>query len=67
MVIVLFTATNFSKIIAELETTQGALLTNIGSNKTLLNGVQEAFVVNFESFNKEVKKLENRLNAIPQK
>jgi len=57
-------ATNFSKIIAELETSQSALLTNISSNKTLLQGVQEAFAVNLENINKEVNKLETRLNAV---
>jgi len=57
-------ATNFSKIIAELETSQSALLTNISGNKTLLQGVQEAFAVNLENINKEVKKLETRLNAV---
>lgn len=57
-------ATNFSKIIAELETTQSTLLTNLASNKTLLQGVQEAFAVNLENVNKEVSKLEARVNAV---
>ncbi|KAJ6645486.1 Dynactin subunit 2 [Pseudolycoriella hygida] len=60
-------ATNFSKIIAELETTQQALTLSIGNNKALLQGVQEAFAVNLENVNKEVTKLEERMKKVVDK
>lgn len=59
-----FAATNFSKIIAELETTQQSLLTSIAGNKVLLQNVQEAFATNLESVKTEVTKLETRFNAV---
>lgn len=62
-----FSATNFSKIIAELEAAQTNLLTGLAGNKELLDNVQEAFAVNLENVNKEVNKLEGRLNAIELK
>lgn len=62
-----FVATNFSKIIAELEATQQTLLTSLAGNKTLLQNVQQAFAVNLENVKKEVAKLETRLNAITKK
>lgn len=58
------TATNFSKIIAELEATQQSLLTSIAGNKVLLQNVQEAFATNLESVKGEVTKLETRVNAV---
>lgn len=61
------TATNFSKIIAELETTQQTLLTSLAGNKTLLHNVQEAFAVNLENVKSEVAKLEKRLTALNPK
>lgn len=61
------TATNFSKIVAELEATQTNLLTGLAGNKELLDIVQEAFAINLENVNKEVNKLEGRLNAIEPK
>lgn len=60
-------ATNFSKLVAELEATQTNLLTGLAGNKELLDSVQEAFAINLENVNKEVKKLEGRLNAIEPK
>lgn len=60
----LFAATNFSKIIAELEATQQSLLTSLAGNKTLLQNVQEAFAVNLENVKKEVAKLESRLDVL---
>lgn len=63
----IFSATNFSKIIAELETTQQTLTLSIGNNKALLQGVQEAFAVNLENVNKEVTKLEERMNKVINK
>lgn len=63
----LSTATNFSKIIAELETTQQTLTLSIGNNKALLQGVQEAFAVNLENVNKEVTKLEERMKKVVDK
>lgn len=62
-----FTATNFSKIIAELEATQQTLLISLAGNKTLLQNVQEAFAVNLENVKKEVAKLESRINALTKK
>lgn len=61
------TATNFSKIIAELEATQQTLLTSLAGNKTLLQNVQEAFAVNLENVKKEVAKLESRLDTLTKK
>ncbi|KXJ75253.1 dynactin subunit 2 [Aedes albopictus] len=60
-------ATNFSKLFAELETTQASILNGIAGNKTLLTGVQEAFAQNLENVNKEVKKLEERMKALQEK
>lgn len=60
-------ATNFSKIIAELEATQTSLLTSLAGNKALLQNVQEVFAVNLENVKKEVAKLETRLNALDAK
>lgn len=60
-------ATNFSKIIAELEATQQTLLTSLAGNKTLLQNVQEAFAVNLENVKKEVGKLESRLDNLKLK
>lgn len=60
-------ATNFSKIIAELEATQQTLLTSLAGNKTLLQNVQDAFAVNLENVKKEVAKLESRLDVLTKK
>lgn len=60
------TATNFSKLFAELETTQASILNGVAANKTLLTGVQEAFAQNLENVNKEVKKLEERMTKLQQ-
>lgn len=62
-----FPATNFSKIIAELETQQQTLLTSLAGNKKLLQSVQEAFAVNLENVKKEVAKLEARMDALKLK
>lgn len=62
-----FSATNFSKIIAELEATQQTLLTSLAGNKTLLQNVQDAFAVNLENVKKEVAKLESRLDVLTKK
>lgn len=63
----IFLATNFSKIIAELEAQQQTLLANLAGNKTLLQNVQQAFAVNLENVKKEVGKLESRLDALKSK
>ncbi|XP_055623028.1 dynactin subunit 2 [Toxorhynchites rutilus septentrionalis] len=60
-------ATNFSKLFAELETTQASILNGIAANKGLLSGVQEAFAQNLENVNKEVKKLEERMLTLQEK
>jgi dynactin 2 len=60
-------AANFSKLFAELEATQLSIVTGIGNNKTLLQGVQEAFAVNMENTNKEVVKLEERMKTLSAK
>lgn len=60
-------ATNFSKLFAELESSQASILNGIAGNKTLLNGVQEAFAQNIENVNKEVKKLEERMKSLQEK
>lgn len=56
-------ANNFSKLVAELETTQNMITVGIGNNKVLLQKVQEAFAENLENVNKEVAKLEGRVNV----
>ncbi|XP_058833288.1 dynactin subunit 2 [Topomyia yanbarensis] len=60
-------ATNFSKLFAELETTQSSILNGIAGNKSLLTGVQEAFAQNLENVNSEVKKLEERMKTLQEK
>lgn len=57
-------ANNFSKLLGELETTQSSITAGIGSNKKLLQNVQEAFAENLENVNKEVAKLEVRLAGL---
>lgn len=58
------TATNFSKIISELEESQRTLAIGLTNNKTLLQGVQEAFAINMEKVNIEVEKLEKRFKDV---
>lgn len=62
-------ATNFSKLFAELETTQTDILSGVSNNKALLDGVQEAFAINLVSINDQVKNLEERVKkvSIPKK
>uniref|UniRef100_A0A336MXZ2 CSON007183 protein n=1 Tax=Culicoides sonorensis TaxID=179676 RepID=A0A336MXZ2_CULSO len=62
-------ATNFSKLFAELETTQANILNGVSNNKALLDGVQEAFAINLVSINDQVKNLEERVKklSIPKK
>lgn len=62
-------ATNFSKLFAELETTQSSILNGVSNNKALLDGVQEAFAVNLESINTQVSRIEERVQkvSIPKK
>lgn len=62
--IFVFTAANFTKLFVELETTQNAILHGVSNNKALLDGVQEAFAVNLESINGQVKKLEERVQKV---
>lgn len=62
-----FSATNFSKLFAELETTQASIVNGIAANKSLLTGVEQAFNSNLENVNKEVKKLDERMAALQQK
>lgn len=57
-------ANNFSKLLGELETTQSSITAGIGSNKKLMQNVQEAFAENLENVNKEVAKLEVRLAGL---
>lgn len=60
-------AANFSKLFAELQESQAVILKGIASNKELLQGVQHAFAENYENVNKEVAKLEERLNNLENK
>uniref|UniRef100_A0A0K8TMC0 Putative dynamitin n=1 Tax=Tabanus bromius TaxID=304241 RepID=A0A0K8TMC0_TABBR len=57
-------ATNFTSIIAELEATQKGIISGISNNKTLLQGVQEAFALNLENVNTEVAKLQERISKL---
>uniref|UniRef100_A0A1B0DJR6 Uncharacterized protein n=1 Tax=Phlebotomus papatasi TaxID=29031 RepID=A0A1B0DJR6_PHLPP len=56
-------SSNFSKAIAELEATQTMILTGLSQNKVLLQGIQETSAVQFDNLQKEVKKLEDRINS----
>lgn len=62
-----FLATNFSKLVAELETNQTNIAGGIANNKVLLQGVQEAFALNLENVNKEVAKLDERIKVLSSK
>jgi len=59
-------ATNFTKIIADLEATQLLITNGIAHNKMLLQGVQSSLADNMETMNKEVARLEGRMNTIKQ-
>lgn len=50
-------------MITELESTQSVLDSNLNVNKSLLQNVQETFALNLENVNREVEKLEARLNT----
>lgn len=56
--------TNFSKILSEQEAVQQGLGANLANNKTLLQGVQEAFAVNMLNVTAEVNKLEERMKKL---
>ncbi|XP_011184150.2 dynactin subunit 2 [Zeugodacus cucurbitae] len=60
-------AMNFAKIIAEIEEKQTTIATSLVSNKELLHSVQETFAQNLETMNKEVAKVEERVQAIAGK
>lgn len=60
-------ATNFTKIIAELEASQNSIVNGIGNNKILLQGVQSTFAENLDNVNKEVAKLDERVRKIADK
>ncbi|CAD7012152.1 dynactin subunit 2 [Ceratitis capitata] len=60
-------AMNFAKIIAEIEEKQTTITTSLVSNKELLHSVQETFAQNLETINKEVAKVEERVQAITGK
>lgn len=55
---------NFAKIIAEIEEKQTTITTSLVNNKELLHSVQETFAQNLETINKEVAKVEKRVNTI---
>lgn len=54
---------NFAKIIAEVEEKQSNITTSLVNNKELLHSVQETFAHNLEAINKEVAKVEERVNS----
>ncbi|XP_017488860.1 PREDICTED: dynactin subunit 2 [Rhagoletis zephyria] len=60
-------AMNFAKIIAEIEEKQTTITTSLVSNKELLHSVQETFAQNLETINKEVAKVDERVQAITGK
>lgn len=60
-------AMNFAKIIAEIEETQNSITQSLVNNKSLLHSVQETFAQNLDTIQKEVGKLDTRINAIPIK
>ncbi|GAB0091440.1 Dynactin subunit 2 [Sergentomyia squamirostris] len=57
-------SSNFSKAIAELEASQTMILTGLSQNKVLLQGIQETSAVQFDNLQKEIKKLDDRLNNL---
>ena len=57
-------ANNFSKLIAELESTQSMITAGIAGNKKLLQQVQEVFAENLDNVNKEVAKLDERIKTL---
>lgn len=57
-------AMNFAKIIAEIEEKQTTITTSLVNNKELLHSVQETFAQNLETINKEVAKVDERVNAV---
>ncbi|XP_037817240.1 dynactin subunit 2 [Lucilia sericata] len=57
-------AMNFAKIIAEIEEKQSTITTSLVNNKELLHSVQETFAQNLETINKEVAKVEERVNTV---
>jgi dynactin-2 len=65
--IIFILAANFSKLYAELETTQNIIIKGISSNKELLQSVQKAFVENDENTKKEFKKIEERVVSLAGK
>lgn len=60
----IFPVTNFTKILSEQEAVQQNLGTNLANNKSLLQGVQEAFAVNMLNVTAEVNKLEERMKKL---
>lgn len=60
----IFSATNLTKLFAELEVTQNNIISGVANNKNLLQSVQEAFAQNLENTNVEMKKLEDRMKTL---
>lgn len=59
-----FSVTNFTKILSEQEAVQQNLGSNLANNKSLLQGVQEAFAVNMLNVTAEVNKIEERMKKL---
>ncbi|GBP05399.1 Dynactin subunit 2 [Eumeta japonica] len=57
-------ASNFSKSLMEMETLQNTIVSGVQNNKELLQGVQEVFAHNIDTIQKEIKKLDDRINKL---
>lgn len=57
-------AIDFSNSLSQLESLQSQISGAVQNNKELLQGVQESFAINLDSFNKNLTALNERINAI---
>uniref|UniRef100_A0A1A9WWN9 Dynactin subunit 2 n=1 Tax=Glossina brevipalpis TaxID=37001 RepID=A0A1A9WWN9_9MUSC len=60
-------AMNFAKIIFEIEEKQTTISSSLVNNKELLHSVQETFAQNLETINKEMAKIEERVDGLATK
>uniref|UniRef100_A0A1A9Z4F8 Dynactin subunit 2 n=1 Tax=Glossina pallidipes TaxID=7398 RepID=A0A1A9Z4F8_GLOPL len=60
-------AMNFAKIIFEIEEKQTTISTTLVNNRELLHSVEETFAENLNTINKEMAKVEERVNGLVDK
>lgn len=58
---------NFAKIIFEIEEKQTTISTTLVNNRELLHSVEETFAENLNTINKEMAKVEERVNGLVDK